>query len=317
MIGRRRFSTAEEWLAHLLRDDVRDEDRRALDAWLEESPAHRVEFELLERGWQLAGDLAGDPDLAIAVPRLPVTRPSRRGAWRRGLLAAAAVTSVIVTALWLGRGQDPVEQHRTTQGEQRTVALTDGSRIRLNTATTLDVVGSREVMLRAGEAFFDVSPQQSGRFSVDAGVGKVTVLGTRFNVLRTGGDVVVSVLEGRVAVDVGGWERQLAAGQTLEIRGGEPRLLAGGSDLARVKAWQEGKVEFDRTPLSEAVRELSRYTPEVLRVAEPSLEELRVSGVFRIESLADLSSVRFALENSLPVTLRATGDALELVRAGD
>lgn len=302
-------------MAYLLGEEASGDDLKQLEAWLEKSPRNRAEFEILQQGWHLTGDLEQDPGIFPKAVRQP--------GWRRGLLAAAAVALTIFTALWVVRSQDQALQHRTSQGEQRTIALQDGSRVHLNTATTLNVgAGGREVKLLEGEAFFDVRSQPSRHFSVDAGAGQIRVLGTQFNVLRNGDDVLISVLEGRVAVEARGQAGteessfELSVGQTLEI-GGEagPRLLDDGSDLARVKAWQEGKVDFDRTPLHEAVRELSRYTPEALRVADPSLEELRVSGVFRIDRLADLDSVRFALENSLPVTLRASGDSLELIPA--
>ncbi|MCP3960654.1 MAG: DUF4880 domain-containing protein [bacterium] len=318
----RRLDSAEKWLAHLLRGEVTEGDLRALDAWCAESPGNRAELDLLHRGWQLSGDLADDPDLATSTLLDTAAAGPRRDGWRRGLLAAAAVAAVVTAGLWAFWSQDPVLEHRTVQGEQRLVALTDGSKIRLNTATTLNVAANgREVVLLEGEAFFDVRSRQEGHFSVDAGAGRVRVLGTRFNVLRQGDDVSISVLEGRVAIDTSvateADSYRLDAGQTLEIRGTEePRLVEGGSALARVRAWQEGKIEFDHTPLHEAVRELSRYTPEALSIAEPSLRELRVSGVFRIDRLADLRSVRFALENTLPVTIRSTGGTLELVPAG-
>lgn len=309
-------NTAEGWLTYLLAAGVSEESSVALASWCEERPENRAEFELLSQGWDLAGEISGDLELSFVEVRNP---------WPRRLLSAAALVCLLVVARWLLLDLDQTSKtsrYQTAQGEQRMVALDDGSRIVLNTATTMDFDASEQrASLLEGEAFFDVSPRKISPFSVDAGSAMIRVLGTRFNVLREGEDLLVSVLEGRVRVDTGmgpGEEdasREVGAGEVLEIRGGEPRTWtqAESSDLDRVKAWREGKIEFDRTPLRRALRELSRYTPMPLEIGEPGLEELRVSGIFRIDRLDDLDSVRFALENLLPVRLRMTADTLELI----
>ncbi len=315
------LDSAEDWLTYLLRGEVAEEDLEELEVWFARRPENRAELELLRRGWQLSGDLEKDPDLMVS--RLLHADPAPSRGWRRVLLAAAAVTSVVASTLLIIKSQDPFLQHQTALGEQSLVSLADGSRIHLNTATTLNVAESgQRVQLLEGEAFFDIRTRVAERLVVDAGASKVVVLGTRFNVFREGDDVLISVLEGQVAVNmkIGAEEddtsHRVAAGQTLEIRGAaRPRLVADGPDLRRVKAWQDGKVEFDHTPLREALRELSRYTPESLSIAEPSLAELRVSGVFHIDRLTDLGSVQFALESSLPVRIRPAGKALELIPA--
>lgn len=311
-------NTAEGWLAYLLGAGVSEESSVALANWCAERPENRAEFELLSEGWELAGEFSSELEAPIVEVRNTWRRP-------RHLLVAAGLACLLFAALWLLRGLDQVSRYRTAQGEQRTVALGDGSRIVLNTATTMEFDASKQrASLLAGEAFFEVTPRKVRMgnikpFSVDAGSATIQVLGTRFNVLREGENLLISVMEGRVRVDARsgseqeGSSQEIGAGDVLEIQGGEPLIQPDGSALDRVKAWRQGKIELDRTPLDQAIEELSRYTPLPLVIAEPGLEELQVSGIFRIDRLGDLSSLRFALENSLPVRLRATVDRLELV----
>lgn len=111
----------------------------------------------------------------------------------------------------------------------RHVELRDGSSIDLAPGTVLTPVTNdgRRVALRLerGRATFDVELAAGRRWSIDAGLATVEVVGTLFTVSRTSDEVEVSVARGRVRVSgdaVEGGERLLALGDTLEIRPPEP-----------------------------------------------------------------------------------------------
>ena len=74
-------------------------------------------------------------------------------------------------------------------GEQRTIQLEDGSRIILDTGSEVAVRftgGRRSVTLNNGQAMFDVEGDPARPFIVDAGDTRVTAIGTRFDVRRSG-----------------------------------------------------------------------------------------------------------------------------------
>ncbi len=83
------------------------------------------------------------------------------------------------------------------------MALPDGSIIDLNSRSRVRVHyqrDRREVELEQGEAMFSVEHDSSRPFVVQAGVGKVTVTGTRFDVRRDPAQTRVVVEAGTVKV---------------------------------------------------------------------------------------------------------------------
>lgn len=120
---------------------------------------------------------------------------------RRSVLYALAASILIAVAggwVHLQRGV-----YTTDIGEQRSLALADGSTVELNSRSRIKVQYTehdRRVVLLEGQALFNVAKNKSRPFVVQAGNTRVRAVGTAFDVYRKSSDTVVSVVEGRVAV---------------------------------------------------------------------------------------------------------------------
>jgi len=108
--------------------------------------------------------------------------------------------------------------------EVTSYGLDDGSRIELSRGAQASVVrndGSEFVtVLRKGKSTFDVRPGGKRRWTIEAGVLTVQVLGTRFVVERSAARVRVAVERGVVLVrgeQVPERTQRLTAGQTIEL----------------------------------------------------------------------------------------------------
>jgi transmembrane sensor len=176
----------------------------------------------------------------------------------------------------------------TAVGEQRSLTLTDGTRIYLNTDTRLfvhETERQRRVQLESGEALFDVAQDPQRPFVVTAGNREIMALGTSFVIRRDPRQLVVTLMEGKVAVTADGARTQ--AGATVMTPGQRitfteravPRLDA--PTLETVTAWRRGEVVLDRTRLQDAVSEMNRYSAVKLRIDDPRVENILVSGIFR------------------------------------
>ncbi len=127
--------------------------------------------------------------------------------------SGAMVVQTASTELRLASGLPLTTAAVASRELEDEVALDDGSRLLLTPGSRLVPVVNlgTEVAwsLAAGTVTFDVMPHGPRTWSIDAGVAKISVLGTRFRVLRDGDHVRVDVERGLVLVE----SPLLAAGQ--------------------------------------------------------------------------------------------------------
>ncbi|HTQ06936.1 MAG TPA: FecR domain-containing protein [Polyangiaceae bacterium] len=124
-------------------------------------------------------------------------------------------------------------------GERGGVELSDGSHIDFGTNAKLEVVdnsGQAFVsVLEGGRATFDVVPGGPRRWTIEAGLASVEVVGTRFTVDRQPDGVEVSVERGIVLVRgerVPDRIQRLTAGQRLRVTAEEAKAVASQSPAA-------------------------------------------------------------------------------------
>lgn len=311
--------TAEDaaagWLARLRSGAVTAKEREAFVAWREADPAHRAAFEAVERAWSATGEAAGH-EAVRAMRAAALASSSRRRKWIPMGVAAAVLVVVGIAAAWVayrtsfmmpgsplaqlvaGANPDRPPFFSTAVGERSTVALDDGSTIVLNTQTRVRVdygAAERAVILLKGQALFEVAKDPQRPFVVRAGDRRIRALGTAFDVRLNEDEVRVTLLEGRVAVEEALVTRpdqparrpprrsELTAGQQLvATTAGADQVLA--ADVERVTSWREGRLIFENELLNEAVAEVNRYSDRKIMLTDPSLNDLRVSGVFRTGS---------------------------------
>jgi transmembrane sensor len=272
---------------------------RALESgfrrWLATDPAHARAFEIATEAWELGGMVS-----AVALPRMSdpfAERPTARRGARPALAIAAALCTVLVTALaaswfYLHREAPGIA---TKVGEQRMLTLDDGSRIYLNADTRLVVRQNetrREVQLETGEALFEVTPDPARPFVVTAGDREVIALGTSFLVRRNARRIAVTLVEGKVAVSpvraTAASAVTLAPGQRLVVSPEQAPKLDRPS-LDQITAWRRGEVILDKTRLQDAADEMNRYSAVQIVIDDPAAANIQISGIFRAGD-----SVRFA-----------------------
>jgi ferric-dicitrate binding protein FerR (iron transport regulator) len=130
------------------------------------------------------------------------------------------------------------------------VALPDGSKVWLNVASSMRipvafVEGERNVDMR-GEAYFDVAPDKDHPFTVDAGIGRDSVLGTKFNVRAYPDEhrFSTSVSEGLVKVNLPGITRTLSRGEGVRYDTNIPERIISWHRSDSVGAWRHGILNF-------------------------------------------------------------------------
>lgn len=296
---------AANWYALLQADDVSEADRLSWQRWLATDARHAqawARVEAMSRRFDSLPALTDRPAAAQALRRAP-------GAARRRVLKVMGATGVGAVAGWLVVRDDGVHpwlaDHRTRVGEQRQVALGDGSRLWLNSASALRVAfnaDERRLELLKGELLVDAAHDASRPLVVSTAEGRVHALGTRFGVYRDGGQCQVSVFQGAVEVRAGfrGQRTVVSAGRQLSFTASGLQAHQPATPLR--EAWTRGLLVADDTRLGDFVAELARYQVGYLACSS-KVADLRLVGAF---PLADIDQIYAALERTLPVRITRT-----------
>ncbi len=281
-------TAAAEWIARLRAPDRDEETERAFRRWLDSDPSHAAAFNRATEIWEALGSAAG------------LMEQRRRARMRAGVAVAAplaaAVLALAVAIPFLDLGR--TETYRTAIGEQRTLMLEDGSQVTLNTDSDVRVRYTRrerKLELARGEAIFDVAKNPRRPFTVRADGREVRALGTSFVVSAAGQQVEVTLLAGKVSIAAaegvgppGQVLAHLTPGQQWRSESNLVRVL----DPRRLEAatsWRRQEVEFDDTPLADAITEMNRYTPRPIVVTGAVPADERISGIFRTTDAASFA----------------------------
>lgn len=294
------LEAAARWYVDLRTEAPDAAIREAHRRWLECDPRHVQAWERLTRLQDKLGQVAP----GIARPTLTSARAKRRDVLKvlSIVLAAGGAGSLAWNTTPL---PTLMADQRTATGERRRVRLDEGSLVRLNTATAVDIRYSaslREIHLLSGEIQIETASDQQARpFIVHTPSGSIRALGTRFVVRydaqRTRVSVQEHAVEVRSAKNLGPAVR-VDAGQQLDFDSNDTGAVQRSSP--QVDAWTRDMLVIDDWRLGDFITELQRYRPGHLGCA-PAVADLRISGAFHLGSS---DAILDNLTSTLPVRLR-------------
>jgi transmembrane sensor len=324
---------AARWAVRLDSDSVSDEERRAFEAWRDRSAENAQRYERAVAAMHVFDEAQHDPNLDALRRAALRYEPERRTLSFKGIAAALVLALVGLVAALALQGElsflaaapvaslyeDGAADYSTRRGERLEVTLPDGTAITLNTETDLDVVFDgryRRVQMLRGQAFFAVAKDPLRPFVVEAGGKQIVAIGTAFDVRLDNDRLEVLLVEGRVAVENVARSDAVATLAALsdarvQLNPGET-LVATGSEVVHTPApnperqlkWRDGLIEFDNTTLANAVEEFNRYSERAIRIEDPQVAELLISGIFRTNSQRNFLD---ALTSLHPVAIEYRG----------
>lgn len=204
-----------------------------------------------------------------------------------------------------------VDEVRIDSSYQSEVYLPDSSLVKLNAASLIsynedDWGTSRKVSLN-GEAYFDV--RSASQFEVVTPAGKVSVLGTKFNVQSREGYFEVSCFQGSVRVEHRGQkvileknESWRALKNTTELKT-QPKQS--GPD------WMSGESHFENVPFKLVLKEFERQYNVKVKTKNIDIKKL-YTGSFANDN------INLAVKSiSIPLNLRFSIEEDQVVLSGD
>jgi transmembrane sensor len=223
---------------------------------------------------------------------------------------AASITMVAFIAwrtpaqlLPTGLVENQIAELQAPSQAARHVTLADGTLVHLDAGSKVRVVMSaheRRVQLQSGRAYFEVAHDSSRPFSVTANGTRTVALGTKFQVQQSGDATVVTLTQGSVAIsgNEGRWQERLRPGEQLKVVAGNDQPELNVVDTSDITSWSRGWLVFRRTPLSDALNEINRYSEKKLVIADATLSDLSIAGSF---IAGDAQSIVDAIAAVLPI----------------
>ena len=204
----------------------------------------------------------------------------------------------------------------TARGNQYQLILADGSKVWLNSASSLRFptafTGDKREVELDGEGYFEVAKNAAKPFHVKTSTQDIEVLGTHFNVnaYKDEETIKTTLLEGKVKVLNDGKTAILEPGEQAVLKGNSPFTIDHSPDLDQVMAWKNGWFEFDNTDIKTIMRQISRwYDVDVRYEVKPNNETYggRISrnlNLSNILKMLETYGVHYRLENKTLVVVK-------------
>jgi ferric-dicitrate binding protein FerR (iron transport regulator) len=213
----------------------------------------------------------------------------------RYLMLAASILLLlgIASALLLTANKGLLTGKRTisTAGDESNVMvkLPDQSTVWLNRNTRLTwkikPEGDKRTVTLTGEAFFDIVPDPSRPFIVDAGKAKVKVLGTSFNVITSNEDSAVEVFvkTGRVIMAGNSEKNNLILDPgyigTMNEAASDKKV----NENRNYMSWNTGQLTYDGQKLGIVFQDLRKMYGIEIIADDSSIMELPIATTFNHE----------------------------------
>ncbi len=169
----------------------------------------------------------------------------------------AAVFVVLLSATFFYKTSIAVTE-TAENGQQNAFALPDQSNIVLNSGSQIEYTkwnwDQHRAIQLSGEAYFKVA--KGKKFEVHTDLGKVTVLGTQFNVKARNNRFDITCYEGRVKVDYQDHQVIITRGKRVSFENGIS--LAIPDAITAKPEWTSGELAFVAEKLPAIAQELER-----------------------------------------------------------
>lgn len=242
----------------------------------------RVPMTQTEKSWQ---------QLAA---RLEAPAPSQSANNRRWWLKiAASFIFLIIAGLGINTliNQATLVHHQTSFGEVQSIILPDGSEVQLGANSRLSYLDDlkdrdiRKIELE-GEAFFKVAKQVSSKvFTVQTEDIVIEVVGTAFNVNSHRDQSIVSLIEGKLALQKNTLRHILKAGETAIFNEQTEQFDIRTDQTEYWSAWTARKWSFgDGIPMEEVLSRIEENFGLSCQIKDPTILDKTPSGEVSVES---------------------------------
>ncbi|MES3018798.1 MAG: FecR domain-containing protein [Bacteroidota bacterium] len=292
-------------IKYLLKEASLDEEAQ-VKAWIAARPENQKEFSRFELIWSNSKKLESASNtntedawknFKARVSTSKQTEPKIPAIGRNYAWLKIAAVLFIVAGAWsfyslFNTGYETIESGKLV----RTEILPDGSEVTLNKNAQLTYSRNfkgkiRSVRLAKGEVFFNVAPDKSKPFIIEADDITVRVVGTSFNVKHTDMITEVIVETGIVEVSIDKQNVELRAGDKVSIKD-KSKILRKETNTDKLYKYYRSKLFVaDNTPLWRVVEVLNEAYDTNIIIEKDEHKNLSLNTTFKDESLDEILRV--------------------------
>ncbi|WP_298901264.1 FecR family protein [uncultured Psychroserpens sp.] len=263
--------------------------------------------EIIDSAQQFSGYLNAKVESFDMLDKKLASQKNTSNNWLKVAFSIAA-TLVVGFALFTLLNKDQISSFKTNLAQNQTITLPDNSIVNLNQLSGLEYSNSNWDKNRSldlfGEAFFDV--EKGKRFDVNTKFGKVSVLGTEFNVLSRDSIFKVSCYEGLVQVTYNNDIIRLPAGTEFVLSSGHSIKS---NIVVAEPYWLKNMSVFENASFEEVIDELEKqYNIKVQYSSDLSIQFI---GAFEhdnlenaLKSITNPLNLTYEIQNTNEVIIR-------------
>jgi len=293
----------EQLIKKWLNNDLSEAELKVFNS-LEDASLYK---EIIDEAQRFRGNTNAKVVSFDALYKTLVSKKNTSVNWFK-IASSIAAIFVIGFALFTLFSKDQINSFKTVLAQNKTIILPDNSVVNLNESSRIEYVSStweenRSLSLK-GEAFFDV--KKGKQFDVNTEFGKISVLGTEFNVLSRDSVFKVSCYEGLVKVIYNRDEVKLPAGSEFILSSGKGLK----SDIVIAEPyWLKNMSVFENASFKAVVEELQKQYN--IKIQYPSDLNLHFTGAFEhdnlenaLKSITKPLNLTYIIENTNEVIIR-------------
>lgn len=304
--------------ARYLAKELNSEEINSFEAWIAASDENAKEFNSYKKVWDATVFVKTKKDVDVDLAWNKVSSELFNNDIKIGksrslfikfisVAASVAIISFFAAKFFSAEKITPENLNKTIvtlSKEQKTLVLEDNSKVYLNQNSSLQYCenykkyGTREVVLK-GEAFFEVTRNESKPFIIKTKHGDVEVLGTSFLVSENNKTLQVSVESGKVKLtSENDDEIILYKGQSGIYSFDSKALSKSNISDCNYISWKTKHLVFNDIPLQEVISSINKSYYSNIVLGSTSLNNCLVNAEFSnkpLETVIKVISTTFDL----------------------
>lgn len=315
-------------IASILNGEATEKEKNDFFLHCEANPEVKDEYIKLKNLWALADNEEMLNKKQSFENFWVKTKGSNSKRLSRILLETVKYAAILIIAVGItffinpgkNGNNDFVQTFKSEKGSVSSIELSDGSKIWLNSGSTLNFTEKNEKRIVAklsGEAYFEIVHDDNREFLIDAGNIKIRDIGTKFNVKAYDEDerLTATLIEGKIDIQNSNGKSllELAPNDHFSYAKSTREYSLEKIDPSVVGGWKDGKFVFINRNLREICDELEKWYDVEIVINNQSVESAKFTSVLRRTTTIKQMMEMLKITASINYEIKTNKNGLDII----